>query len=50
MTQLLSNELANESDPWENIDAHMLTMQHEIADNIFQDLVDEFAHELQTMD
>jgi hypothetical protein len=50
MTQLLSNELANDSDPWENIDAHMLTMQHEIADNIFQDLVDEFAHELQTMD
>ena len=50
MTQLLAQELQNEVDPWENVDAQMQAIQKEIADDLFQDLVDEFASELIMMD
>jgi hypothetical protein len=50
MTQLLAQELQNEVDPWENVDAQMQAIQREIADDIFQDLVAEFASELIVMD
>jgi hypothetical protein len=50
MTQLLAQELQNEVDPWENVDAQMQAIQKEIADDLFQVLVDEFASELIMMD
>ena len=46
---MLAKELEEEEAPWENVEPTMKAIKDELAEAIFQDLVNEFSEELQDM-